>query len=131
MGSQSLTISNKQFDDIVQQFSTVGPIDGSHSLSIAPSMAFSRPYPQLYQYMFTDAPDDNTSARRYDLTRRLRTNFSKRLLNERVEKMTSRNTPSLTISIRKTNRYSLHSHNSLDYSKGARDSESRLSYHHV
>ena len=79
---------------MVQQFSTVGPIDGSRSLSIAPSMAFSRPYPQIYQYMFTDAPDDNTWASRYDLSKRLRTNSSKSPLNERVEKVLQKNSQS-------------------------------------
>jgi hypothetical protein len=68
-----------------QQFSTGPPASGSRSPSIAPSMASSRPSPLIYQDMFEDAPDDNTSASYYDLTKPLRTNSSKRPLNTRSQ----------------------------------------------
>lgn len=78
VGPRSPPIGNNQFSDIMQQFSTSGS-DGSRSPSIAPSMAT----PQIYQDMFADAPDDNTSASSYDLTKPLWTNSTKKL-NERV-----------------------------------------------
>jgi len=79
VGPRSPPMGNSQFDDMVQQFSA-GRSDGSRSPLIAPSMAT----PQIYQDMFADAPDDNTSASSYDLTKPLRTNSTKRPLNERA-----------------------------------------------
>jgi len=76
VGPRSRPIGNSQFDDMVQQFSP----DGSRSPSIAPSMVT----PRIYEDMFADAPDDNTSASSYDLTKPLRTNSTKRPLNERA-----------------------------------------------
>ena len=76
VGPRSPPMGNSQFDDMVQHFSP----DGSRSPSIAPSMAT----PQIYQDMFADAPDDNTSASSYDLTKPLRTNSTRGPLNERA-----------------------------------------------
>jgi hypothetical protein len=80
--------SNRQFDEMMQQFSSG---DGSRSPSISPSMVSSRPSPvfpslEIFQDMFADAPDDDTSASSYDLTKPLRTNSSKRPVNRRADK---------------------------------------------
>jgi serine/threonine protein kinase len=52
---------------------------GSRSPSIAPSMAS----PEIYQDMFADAPDDDSSASSYDLTKPLRMSPSKQRLQEK------------------------------------------------
>jgi hypothetical protein len=84
IGPRSPASSNSQFDDMVHQFSGGVSVSGSRSPSIAPSMASSRPSPQIYQDMFADALDDDTSASSYDLTKPLRTNSSRRPLKDRV-----------------------------------------------
>ena len=82
MGPRSPGETTRQFDDMVQNFTDGLKIDGTRSPSIAPSMASSRPSPLIYQDIFEDAPDDNTSASSYDLTKPLRTNSSRRVLND-------------------------------------------------
>jgi hypothetical protein len=72
-----------QFDDTITNFSDGLKIEGGRSPSIAPSMASSIPSPYIYQDIFADAPDDNTSASSYDLTRPLRTSPSKKVLNDK------------------------------------------------
>ena len=83
VGPRSPGETARQFDDMVSHFTDGLQIDGIRSPSIAPSVASSRPSTMMYQEIFADAPDDDTSASSYDLTKPLRTNSSKKALNGR------------------------------------------------
>ena len=81
IGPRSPVDTARQFDEMVANFSEGLRIEGSRSPSIAPSTASSGYSPYIYQDMFADAPDDNTSASSYDLTKPLRTNSSKKAMD--------------------------------------------------